>query len=143
MMFADDYLPLLARQTPEAFLTRSRSVERRLGSGLAIDIGACIDGVSEYVVDGVIAGLDPADLGMSMHLQWKLHPFRAEPQPDAARRAGLGETLKHTLDGGDDGFVLVKKHLAILVAPDEADREATPELAAFCLIANAAVEAGA
>src|SRR5215469_5556490 len=34
----------------------------------------------------------------------------------------------------------MEEHLAILVAPDKTDRQAAPELAAFCLIANAAVE---
>src|SRR6516165_7826237 len=34
----------------------------------------------------------------------------------------------------------MEQHLAILVAPDKANRQAAPELAAFCLIANAAVE---
>jgi hypothetical protein len=141
MMFANDYLPLLARQTSQALLTCARSVKRRLRSRLAIDVGACIDGVGEYMVDGVIAGLHPADLGMSMHLQWELHPLVAEPQPDAARRAGFGETLKHAIDGSDDGFVRVEEHLTVLIAPDEANGQATPELAAFCLIANATVEA--
>src|SRR5262249_31434027 len=42
-----------------------------------------------------------------------------------------------------DGFVGVEADLTVLIAPDEADREATPELAASCLIANAAVEARA
>jgi hypothetical protein len=37
----------------------------------------------------------------------------------------------------------VEAHLAVLIAPDEADREAASELAACCLIANAAVEARA
>src|SRR5215831_6161829 len=34
----------------------------------------------------------------------------------------------------------MEQHLAIRVAPDKADRQAAPKLAAFCLIANAAVE---
>src|SRR5215469_7440963 len=37
----------------------------------------------------------------------------------------------------------MEQHLAILVAPDKADRQAAPEFAAFCLIANAAVETSA
>ena len=128
---------------PNALLARARGVECRLGSRLAIDIGACIDGVGEHAVDGVIAGLDPADLGVFVHLQRELHAFRAEPQPNATRRTGFGKSLEHALDGGDDSFVRVQEHLAVLIAPDEANRQAAPELAACRLIANAAVEAGA
>src|SRR5215467_15480828 len=141
MMLLDEHLPLVARQISDALLTGTRGVECRLGSRLAIDIGACIDGVGEHAVDGVIAGLDPADLGVFVHLQWELHAFRAEPQPDAAPSAGFGETLKHGLDSDYDSFIRVEAHLAVLFAPDQADREATPELAARCFIANAAVEA--
>src|SRR5215831_13257790 len=65
----------------------------------------------------MIAGLDPSDLGVFVHLQWELHSSRAEPQPNAPRRAGLGETLKHGLNGGDDAFVGVEAHLAVLIAP--------------------------
>jgi hypothetical protein len=143
MMLLDEDLPLVARQMPDALLTRACRVECRFGSRLAIDIGACIDGVGEHTVDSVIAGLDPADLGMFVHLQRELHALRAEPQPDAARRAGLGKSLEYALDGGDNSFVGVEQHLAVLFAPDEANRQTAPELAACRLIANAAVEAGA
>src|SRR5262249_28116766 len=78
-----------------------------------------------------------------LHLQRELHAFRAEPQPNAARRTGFGKSLEHALDGGDDSFVRVEEHLAVLIAPDKANRQAAPELAACRLIANAAVEAGA
>ena len=61
------------------------------------------------------------------------HNQTRRAEPVSAKR-------KHGLDGGDDGFVRMEQHLAILVAPDKADRQAAPELAAFCLIANAAVE---
>src|SRR5262249_46463681 len=91
MMLLDEDLPLLARQTSEPLLACAVGVGPRLGAGLAIGIGACIDGVGEPVVDGMIAALAPADLGVFVHLQWELPPPRGEPQPTAPRRAGLGE----------------------------------------------------
>ena len=50
---------------------------------------------------------------------------------------------KDLVDGGADGFIRVKTNLAVLFAPDKADRQAAPEFAARRLIANAAIEARA
>ena len=57
--------------------------------------------------------------------------------------AGLGELGKDLADGGGDSFVRVERNLAVLLAPDKADRQAAPEFAACRLIANAAIEARA
>lgn len=50
---------------------------------------------------------------------------------------------KDIADDGDDGLVRVKAHLALHLAPHEADRQAAPELAARGLVADAAIEARA
>jgi hypothetical protein len=42
----------------------------------------------------------------------------------------------------DDGLVGVAQHLAVRLAPDEACRQATPQLSARRLVADAAVETG-
>jgi hypothetical protein len=95
------------------------------------------------MVDGGVARLDPADAAALVQLQWEFEPFRAEPQPDAPGRARLGKPREDVADGGDDGLVRVKAHLAVLLTPHEADRQAAPEFAARGLVADTAIEAGA
>jgi hypothetical protein len=53
-----------------------------------------------------------------------------------------GEVGKDIVDGGDDGLVGVEADLAVGLAPNEADRQSSPEFAARRLVANAVVEAG-
>ena len=127
---------------PDPFAPSARGVERHLRPRLAIDIGTRIDGVAQNLVDGVVARLDPANLRVRVHLQRELVGLVAEPQPHTARRAGLGEALEHGADGGDDGLVGMEAHLAVGLAPDEADGKPTSQLATRRLVANAAVEAG-
>lgn len=78
-----------------------------------------------------------------MQLQREFEPFRAEPQPDAPGRTGLGKPHEDVADGSDDGLVRVKAHLAVLLTPHEADRQAASEFAARGLVADAAIESGA
>jgi hypothetical protein len=70
------------------------------------------------------------------HLQREFEPLRAEPQPHAPDRAGLGEMYKDLADGSADGFIRMKTNLAVLLAPDKADGQAAPEFAARRLVAN-------
>src|SRR5437660_7861015 len=85
MMLFDQHLPMIARQKSDPLPPNARGVERHLRSGLAIDVGSSIDGVSENLVDGVIAGVDPADLGVRTHLQRELVALVAQPQPNPSR----------------------------------------------------------
>ena len=64
------------------------------------------------MVDGGVAGLDPADLRALMHLQRECEPFGTKPQPDAARRARLGKARENIADGGDHGLVGVEADYA-------------------------------
>src|SRR5499433_1041468 len=143
MMLRDQHLPFGARQVSHALLAPAGGIEDDLVAGSSIDISAGIDGVGEHVVDGGVARLDPSDLAALMHLQREFEPLRAEPQPYAPGRAGLGELGKDLADRGADGFIRVKTNLALLLAPEEANRQATPEFAARRLVANAAIEARA
>src|SRR5271157_6080763 len=77
-----------------------------------------------------------------MHLQRECESFATKPSPDAARRARLGEAREDVADGGDDGLVGVEADLAIGLAPDKANRQASAQFATRRLVANAAVEAG-
>src|SRR5499433_2984994 len=143
MMIRDQHLPFGAWEVSHAFLAPAGGIEDDVVAGSAIDVSAGVDRVGEHLVDGGVARLDPSDLAALMHLQWEFEPLRAEPQPYAPGRAGLGELGKDLADGGADGFIRVKTNLALLLAPEEADRQATPQFAARRLVANAAIEARA
>ena len=84
MMILDENLPLFTRQHADALAAHAGGIECVLRARLAIDVGAGIDGVRENLVDGVIARVDPTNLGVGMHLQRQLQRLVAEPQPDAA-----------------------------------------------------------
>ncbi len=141
MMLLDQNLPLIARQMPDALLARACGVECQLHARLAIDVGARIDGVHKNLVNRVVTRLDPTDLGMRVHLQWELMTLIAQPQPNAARRAGLGEAGEEGVDGSHDSLVGMTQHLAVGLSPHESDRQATPELTARRLVADSAIEA--
>src|SRR5947209_664842 len=143
MMLRDEHLPCSAREVSHALLAPAGGIEDDLVAGSAIDVSAGVDGVGEHLVDGGVARLDPSDLAALMHLQREFEPLRAEPQPHAPGRAGLGELGKDLANGGADGFIRVKTNLALLLAPDKANGQATPEFAARRLVANAAIEARA
>jgi hypothetical protein len=120
-MLRDQHLPFSAREVSHALLARAGGIEDDLVAGSAIDVSAGVDGVGEHLVDGSVARLDPSDLAALMHLQREFEPLRAEPQPHAPGRAGLGELGKDLADGGADGFTRVKTNLALLLAPEKAD----------------------
>src|SRR5262245_36421943 len=120
MVLFDQHLPFIARQMLDPLATSAGSIERHLRSGLAIDIGDGIERVGENVVDSVIAGLDPADLSVHAHPQWKLVALVSQPQPNASRRACLGKALEDGADGCDDGLIGMEQNLAVSLAPYEA-----------------------
>src|SRR5262249_13935402 len=118
-------------------------IEDDLVAASAIDVSAGVDRVGEHLVDGGVARLDPSDLAALMHLQWEFESLRAEPQPYAPGRAGLGELGTDVSDRGADGCIRLETNLAPLLAPEKANRQPTPEFAARRLVANAAIEARA
>src|SRR6516164_278885 len=136
MMLRDQHLPFGARHVSHPLFALAGGIEDDLVAGSAIDVSAGVGGVGEHPVDGGVARLDPSDLAALMHLQRDFEPLRAEPQPHAPGRAGLGEMGKDLADGGANGFVRVETNLAVLLTPDKADGQATPEFAARRLIAN-------
>ncbi len=56
--------------------------------------------------------------------------MKSEPQPDTPRRTGLGESREDRGDRCAHAFIGVEADFAIGLALDEADRQATPKLAA-------------
>src|SRR5215472_8423649 len=138
MMVRDQHLPFGTRQMAQTFLAAAGGIEDDLLAGSPIGVSAGIDRIGEHMVDGGVARLNPSDLAALMHLQREFEPLRAEPHPHTPGRAGLGALGKDLADGGADAFIRVKKNLPLVLAPDKANRQATPEFAACRLVANAA-----
>src|SRR5262249_43749531 len=137
MMLRDQHLPFGARQVSHPLFPLAGGIEDDLVTGSAVDVSAGVDGVGEHLVDGGVARLDPSDLAALMHLQREFEPLRAEPQPHAPGRAGLGEMGKDLADGGADGFIRVKTNFAVLLTPDKTNGQAAPQLAPRRLIPHA------
>ena len=142
MVILDQHLPFVHRQLAYSFAPRAGFVEHRLSAILAIDIGTRINRIGKHGMNGVVTGLAPAQLVMSIKRQREFDFLRTQPQPDAARRAQLGETGKDGADDIFDGRVGMDQDLAVRLAPDEADRQAPAQFAAGGLVLDAAVKAG-
>lgn len=69
VMVRNEHLPLGARQFSHALSGCAGFIENRVPTRFAISVCAGIDGICENVVDGGVAGLDPADLRALAHLQ--------------------------------------------------------------------------
>jgi hypothetical protein len=76
------------------------------------------------MIDGDVAGVDPADAAAIAGLHGERQTLGAQPQPDAAHRSELGEACNHGADRDADSFIRMEAHLAILVAPHEAHGKA-------------------
>ena len=76
-------------------------------------------------------------------LQRKRQTFGAEPEPDASRRAELGEALEDRADGAGDCLVRMKQDFTILFSPNEAHGQSAAQFAASRLVADTAVQSGA
>jgi hypothetical protein len=76
-------------------------------------------------------------------LQRERKAFRAEPEPDAASGAELGEALENRANRAGDCFVRMKQYFPILFSPNEAHRQTAAQLPARGLVANAAIQSGA
>src|SRR5579862_2155192 len=142
VMVGDEHGPLRLRQLAHALLAHAAVIENDFMAALAIGVGAGIDRIRQYMIDGDIAGVDPAHAAAVAGLQRKRQPLAAKPQPNATHRSERGKSCERGADGATDGFIGVKADIAILLAPDEAHGKAAPQFAARRLVADAAVEAG-
>src|SRR5215831_3037764 len=136
VMVWNEYGPLFSWQFADTLLASAGSVENNFMATLAVHIGACVDWISEHMIDGNIGRLDPTDAAI-VALQRKGQTFAAEPKPDAAYRSEFGKASKHHTDRGANRFIWMEAHLAVSLPPDEADRKATTEFAPSRLVADA------
>src|ERR1700751_2038695 len=138
MVVWDEHLPLRERQFARALLACAGSIEGNLTTALAIYVGTRVDRIGEHMIDGDVAGVDPADFSAVVHPQGKRQTLAPEPQPDATYRSEFGETRKNGLDRGAHGFVWVEEDLAILLTPNEAHGKIATQFAARSLVADPA-----
>src|SRR5262245_1957979 len=143
MVMRKEHGPLRSRQLADAFLARAGGIEGDLMAALAIRVSARVDRIRQHMIDGDVAGVDPADATAIAGLQGKRRTFAAQPQPNTTHRSELGEACKYSADGGIDRFIRMEADLAICLAPDEADGKAAAQLTTRRLVADAAVEARA
>src|SRR5512132_2650570 len=133
--------PLRSRQLAYALLARAGGIESDLMAALAIRVGARVDRIRQHMIDGDVAGVDPAHAAAIAGLHRERQAFGAQPQPDAAHRSELGEACEHGADGAAHGFIWMEAHLAIVLTPHEAYGKPAAQFAARCLVADAAEQA--
>lgn len=113
----------------------------------SVDVGAGVGGMGQHAVHGRIGRRHPGDLGdLARDVQRPLHrPGHAlvfQPQPDRAGRAEHLELGEHRSDQGLHLLVGMVQDLPVSLAVDQADRQATAQLAAGGLAADPAVQPG-
>ncbi len=140
VVVGNQYRPFGARQLPYPLLDRAVSIDVALAAGLAIHVGASIHRTAEHMMNRRIGRCHPAEVGHPVGLQGERQALGAEPQPDLAHRPHLREAFEDGAEGTGDGLVGMEPDLAFVLAPDEADRQATAQGAARGLVANAPVE---
>ena len=94
-------------------------------------------------MDGGVGGRAPADLAGRLGPGRERQALAAKPEPDAACGAELAEAIENGADGAADGSIGVEANFPRGLAPNEAERQATPQLPTRRLVADAAVEPGA
>src|ERR1039457_1776688 len=124
MMLGNEDGPLSDGQMAYPFPDGAVFIDVAFIPGLAVGISASIHRIGQNVVDCGISRSDPTDGANPTSgrlLQWKGQSFGAEPEPDAARGAELGEAFEDRADGAGDSLVRIKQDFAILFSPNETD----------------------
>ena len=57
-----------------------------------MSIGTRVDGIRQHMINGNVAGVDPAHATAGADPHRERQALRAQPQPNAARRSELSET---------------------------------------------------
>jgi hypothetical protein len=91
-------------------------------------------------MDGRVCRHNPPDLPGRTRLRRQRQAVRAEPKPHLTHGSQFRETVKHRANRSSDRFIGMNAHFTIVIAPDKADRQAAPQLAALRFVSNAAIE---
>ena len=146
MMVPDENGPLIHGQMPRPLFDDTLFIDVAFVPGLAVGVSASIHRIGEDLMECMVGRSDPADRPRHAgghRLQWKRQTFGTEPEPDAARRAELGEPFEDGADGSGDGLIRMEQDFTILFSPDHAHGQAAAQFSASGLVANASVQAGA
>src|SRR5262249_28906538 len=115
-------------------------IDVALALGPAVCVGAGVSRVGEYHVDGVVGGGYPLDLGSGEATVWEEQLLLQEPEPGLARRTKLQKTLEDAADGVSDRLIGVQEYLALVLSPDQTDRQAPAQLTPLSLVPDAAIQ---
>ncbi len=146
-MLGDEHLPLIPPDPAPPGPQVTVRGDVFLGAAAAVDIGAGIRRVGQRGMHRMICRFHPHDVrgrrcrtggGLQRPLQFLL----PQPQPGRADRPARGEPGEHRGDHPGDGLVRVQQDLALVLAPDQPDRQAAPQFPAFGLVAYPAVQPG-
>src|SRR6266536_4327792 len=105
MVVGEQHGPLRSWQLANALLARAGGIENDLVTALAIRVGARVDRIREHMIDGDVAGVDPAHTAAIAGLHRERQALSAQPQPDTAHRSELGEAREHGADRAADGLI--------------------------------------
>src|SRR5436309_8264958 len=143
MMVGDENGPLIEGKMTHSFLDGSVCIDVAFTAGLAVGIRASIHRIGQDVVNGGVSGSDPANLSLRPILQREGQSFGAEPKPDPARRAELGEALEDRVNRSGHGGIGMEENFAVGFTPDKTNGQAAAQLTASRLVADATFQPGA
>src|SRR5437867_5432588 len=137
MVVGDEERPLLERKMTHPFLDGTMFIDVALAASFAVRVSASIDRIGEDMVNGGVSGSDPANLSLRPILQREGQSFGAEPKPDPARRAELGEALEDRVNRSGHGGIGMEENFAVGFTPDKTNGHAAAQLTASRLVADA------
>jgi hypothetical protein len=140
VMIADEYLPFGERQAPDPLAHLSVAADVAFMPRSPVQVYPCIHRAVEYGMDRMVGRCDPPNLGAGVRSRREEQPLRPEPDPHLSDRTHLGELLEDHADRRPHRLVWIKKDLAVLLAPDEPDRQSTLQLPARGLVPDASVQ---
>src|SRR3954452_4678025 len=98
-------------------------IERDLTARFSVDIGARVSRVCQHMINCGVARVDPPDRCTIMGLHRKGQALAAQPKPDPTHRTEFGKAREDGADRRGHRRLGVKAYFAVLLAPDEADRQ--------------------
>jgi hypothetical protein len=142
VVLPDQHTPFCLGEPTQPLARVPVLVDVSLPAGFPERIGAGIYRAFEHAVDLVVGRGDPPQLTLPA-AQRELHPLAAHPQPHLPDRSELGEPVEDRSDRAADGLVGIEQDLALLLAPDQPDRQRLPQLPALGLVPDPALQPGA
>jgi len=141
VMLWNEHRPFGARQPAGLPFASPGRIECDLTARFSIDIGACVNRVCQHMINCGVARVDPPDRCTIMGLHGEGQALAAQPKPDPTHRTEFSEAREDGADRRGHRRIGVKADLAVLLAPEEADRQTATQFAASGFIADPAEQA--